>query len=438
LIYSHTAAPDADGDGIPDYWETQHGFNPNDPSDASLDSDGDGYSTLQEYVNYGDPHLNLAQSLNLSANVPITNGGDASWFDQTLITHDGTSAAQCGIVGNNQSSYFEIPVTGPGVSFWWKVSSEATWDFLKVYVDGVQTDEISGDVDWTQVFLRIPSGSHLLRFSYENDLYDSNGNNAGWVDLVTTLPDSDGDGMPDYWEIQNGLNPNDPSDASLDPDGDGVSNLQEYIDPRLKLPQSLNLPAARVTSGGNASWFYQRTVTHDGVDAAQSGSTLDNHTSFFELPVAGPDTISFWWKVSSEQNYDFLKVYLDGSRISGISGEVDWTQMTLPVPNGLHTLRFAYEKDYIVSRGSDAGWVDQIVTHPPQISQVACNSEGSVSINWKAHAGTKYRIEFSSDLVSWQNLNSNLYTSATDTIFTVTDPTSPRPVRRFYRVVMAY
>jgi hypothetical protein len=34
--------------------------------------------------------------------------------------------------------------------------------------------------------------------------------------------------MPDAWEIANGFNPNDPSDANQDADGDGMTNLQEY------------------------------------------------------------------------------------------------------------------------------------------------------------------------------------------------------------------
>ena len=48
---------------------------------------------------------------------------------------------------------------------------------------------------------------------------------------ITASPEStdkDGDGMPDQWEIQYGLDPNDPSDAALDTDKDGLTNLEEY------------------------------------------------------------------------------------------------------------------------------------------------------------------------------------------------------------------
>ncbi|NJL58898.1 MAG: hypothetical protein HC887_03850 [Desulfobacteraceae bacterium] len=47
-------ATDADGDGIPDLWETSHGLNTN-VNDAQNDDDGDGLTNLQEYQYRTDP-----------------------------------------------------------------------------------------------------------------------------------------------------------------------------------------------------------------------------------------------------------------------------------------------------------------------------------------------------------------------------------------------
>ncbi len=41
--------------------------------------------------------------------------------------------------------------------------------------------------------------------------------------------DTDMDGMPDAWEKANGLNPNDPTDAVKDCNGDGYTNIEKYI-----------------------------------------------------------------------------------------------------------------------------------------------------------------------------------------------------------------
>jgi hypothetical protein len=45
----------------------------------------------------------------------------------------------------------------------------------------------------------------------------------------TPYKDSDNDGMPDTWEVKNGLNPNNADDASLDKDKDGYTNIENYL-----------------------------------------------------------------------------------------------------------------------------------------------------------------------------------------------------------------
>lgn len=54
---------------------------------------------------------------------------------------------------------------------------------------------------------------------------------GGWPSLKSGTPpqDTDHDGMPDSWETANGYNPNDPADRNGDHDGDGYTNLEEYL-----------------------------------------------------------------------------------------------------------------------------------------------------------------------------------------------------------------
>lgn len=53
--YKGTPNKDSDKDGMPDEWETRYNLNPNDPSDAILDCNGDGYTNIEKYINGIDP-----------------------------------------------------------------------------------------------------------------------------------------------------------------------------------------------------------------------------------------------------------------------------------------------------------------------------------------------------------------------------------------------
>jgi hypothetical protein len=56
-------------------------------------------------------------------------------------------------------------------------------------------------------------------------------NHEDWPVLAngTPYPDTDVDGMADTWETARGLDPGDPGDGPLDDDGDGYTNLEEFL-----------------------------------------------------------------------------------------------------------------------------------------------------------------------------------------------------------------
>ncbi len=95
---------------------------------------------------------------------------------------------------------------------------------------------------------------------------------------LTVLADSDGDGLPDSWEIAHGLDPNNRSDATQDRDGDGLTNWQEYIagtDPR-DPQRNLKVNAIRDAGGmGGAELQFlavsNRTYTVQSRDAVNHG-----------------------------------------------------------------------------------------------------------------------------------------------------------------------
>jgi hypothetical protein len=97
-----------------------------------------------------------------------------------------------------------------------------------------------------------------------------------WLTGAFTAPanDSDSDGMANDWESNNGLNPNIGSDAGLDLDGDGLTNLAEY-----------RRYVAGATSGKNpASWDLDPAGDLDGdgvlnnVDARPNDPTIGTFT----------------------------------------------------------------------------------------------------------------------------------------------------------------
>ncbi len=120
---------------------------------------------------------------------------------------------------------------------------------------------------------------------------------------------------------------------------------------------------------GSQNWFVTETNPYEGTFCAQSGPITDSQQTTLELEyeVYAEDVLSFWLKVSSEGGYDYLTFYIDDVEIEAWSGEVSWQIFEYTVPVGTHTFKWEYDKDFIVSTGADACWIDFITFPPMQI-----------------------------------------------------------------------
>jgi len=299
---------------------------------TSRDADGDGFVDDPYVFTSGVDYLPWARqdgwlppptlSEALDTDLIFTAGGSADWFGQTTTSYYGADAAQSGDISHNQESWMQTTVSGEGtVTFYWKVSSEEDFDFLEFYIDGEQQDQISGSVDWQEMMYTLTtSGSHTLECRYVKDKGTDSGSDCGWVDKLEWVP-------------------------TLPPDP-----LSEALDTDLSF-----------TTGGNADWFSQTTTSQYGADAAQSGDISHNQESWMQTTVNGTGTVAFYWKVSSEEDFDFLEFYIDGSLQEDVSGLEDWEQETYTISTlGSHTLEWRYVKDKGTDSGSDCGWVDKV------------------------------------------------------------------------------
>ena len=194
LFYVATApiAKDTDKDGIPDWWETEFGLKL-DADDSTADTDEDGLTNLEEYNSGTNPTVNDWEG-------PVT-------AVSALFTV--------------KTSQLDFPVLadtdGDGMPDWWEA---------KYGLDPAKNDAAEDkDEDGVSNYDEYAGGS--LPDSDQRAGEHSDVSTLFAVDTIGLPQDTDKDGIPDVWELANGLDPQ-KDDTAADKDGDGRTNLEEY------------------------------------------------------------------------------------------------------------------------------------------------------------------------------------------------------------------
>jgi len=111
---------------------------------------------------------------------------------------------------------------------------------------------------------------------------------------------------------------------------------------------------------GDANWQVVSGLSNSGSYSAKSGVITHNQSSVLGMSSVEGTRVSFFRKISSEQNWDYLRFYVDGQEKGKWSGEQDWTYETFFIGQGTHNISWSYQKDFIVSVGSDCIWIDDV------------------------------------------------------------------------------
>jgi len=126
--------------------------------------------------------------------------------------------------------------------------------------------------------------NYSLRIRATNFIGDSFNSNVA----TTSNPnDWDGDGMPNVWEEMHMLDPNDPDDASEDPDMDGATNLQEYLagtDPG-NTASRLHLELVSFTSPGQVELRFMAVAEKVYTIEFRDSLTTGDWETLIDVPV---------------------------------------------------------------------------------------------------------------------------------------------------------
>ncbi|MCU0409593.1 MAG: C25 family cysteine peptidase, partial [Bacteroidales bacterium] len=132
-----------------------------------------------------------------------------------------------------------------------------------------------------------------------------------------------------------------------------------------KIRESFEAPGFNVFPWINTSpvpWIVTEKTAFEGNLSARSGAISNSAVTTLRIKTVyeKADSLRFYYRVSSEPNYDYLAFRLNDKELLRKSGEVPWSRKAVYVQPGINILEWSYKKDNSVFLGSDCAWIDLI------------------------------------------------------------------------------
>ncbi len=257
----------------------------------------------------------LSSAANITGGtVPFTSSGNYPW-----IVDEAENAAKSGNAGvDNSSSVMTATAQfkkGMKLVFKYKVSA-ASGDVFIFKCDGNTALTSGGTHGYTDFEFTVPyTGSHTLTFEFKKNTSGSSGDDCAYVKAFAS-----------YHSFESAING---SDSFLPFDNDSE---------------------------------YPWCAVHDYASSTNWGE--DNSTSYLTLTLdmTAGETLSFRYRSSSENNYDFFRFYVDNAQQVQCSGNTSWSSFTFTAQTSKsYTFKWTFEKDYSAESYDDAAYVDDVV-----------------------------------------------------------------------------